>query len=292
MKFKFGTKTFSFPITGLPNMATPYLSFLKALRIPLPKILKVGGAKSGMYSLIAVAVGFGAILFIVDANTDTSPTWPEAGAFYTLPDTVGEKLPPDTETPTLFSQTLQINAASSTRLMSITLNNLDMGKAELSECLQIKRDGSTVGYLYLDEFIMTGVSAPSFDLSNSETGELVVQAKVDGHTMAATIDSTISEQTILSQRGAGNFTAENSVVDRVIINLMGDATVGKLILTNVKCSNGSFDLDYVKAGKITIDNTSMFGTGSGINSADFVISNTTKVRTVTDNLVDTPITVR
>jgi hypothetical protein len=36
----------------------------------------------------------------------------------------------------------------------------------------------------------------------------------------------------------------------------------------------------------------MFGTGSGINSADFVISNTTKVRTVTDNLVDTPITVR
>ena len=292
MKFKFGTKTISFPIMGLPKMASPYLSFLKALRIPLPKMLQVGGARTGLFSVAAVGIGFAATMFIVNANTDNSPVWPEAGAFYTLPDTVGKKLEPDPETPAAFSQTLQINAASSTRLMSITLNNLDMGKAELSECLQIKRDGSTVGFLYLDEFIMTGVSAPSFDLSNSETGELLVQAKVDGHTMAATIDNTISEQTILSQRGAGDFTAENSVVDRVIINLMGDATVGKLILTNVKCSNGSFDLDYVKAGKITIDNTSMFGRGTGINSADFVISNTTKVRTVTDNLVDTPITVR
>ena len=81
MKFRFGTKTISFQIMGLPKMASPYLSFLKALRIPLPKVLQVGGARTGMYSLVAVAIGFGAILFIVDANTDTSPVWPEAGAF-------------------------------------------------------------------------------------------------------------------------------------------------------------------------------------------------------------------
>jgi hypothetical protein len=55
---------------------------------------------------------------------------------------------------------------------------------------------------------------------------------------------------------------------------------------------GAFDIDYVKAGHIVVDNASKFGDGDGIDSADFIIQQTVKARSHTDNLVDTPITVR
>jgi len=41
-----------------------------------------------------------------------------------------------------------------------------------------------------------------------------------------------------------------------------------------------------------MDATSKFGDGDGINTADFTINSTVKARTITDNLVDTPITVK
>jgi hypothetical protein len=63
-------------------------------------------------------------------------------------------------------------------------------------------------------------------------------------------------------------------------------------MTNVACSVGGFNIDYVKAGSITMDNTSKFGDGDGINLSDFVVAASVKARTITNNLVDTPITVR
>ena len=65
-----------------------------------------------------------------------------------------------------------------------------------------------------------------------------------------------------------------------------------LTLSDVACSVGAFDIDYVKAGHIVVDNASNFGDGDGIDSADFIIQQTVKARSHTDNLVDTPITVR
>jgi len=43
---------------------------------------------------------------------------------------------------------------------------------------------------------------------------------------------------------------------------------------------------------LTLDGTNQFGSGSGINDPDFVVNNTVKARSITDNLVDTPITVK
>ena len=256
-------------------------------------MIKVGGFRAALMSLLVVAGGFGASFALIINGTSDVPTWPEAGAQYALPNINGERLAPDSETPMERSQTLKINLASGVRLESLTLNNLDMGKAGLTDCLEITRaQGNSSGWLFVDNWTATGVTAPSADFANAEIANLSMAAYVDGHTIEATIDSTITDLEIQSTRGSGVFTAENSVVDRVLIVLAGDAVIGTLAMTDVDCSVGGWNVDYVKAGSFTLDNTSKFGDGDGINTADFVVNATVKTRVMTDNLVDTPITVK
>ena len=75
--------------------------------------------------------------------------------------------------------------------------------------------------------------------------------------------------------------------------LLGDATISQMTFTDVDCSLGTgWDIDHVKAGAVTIDATSKWGSGTGIDSADFVVNSTVKAHSITDQLVDAPITVR
>jgi len=277
-----------FAAPGIPGIA-----LLNALRIPTPKFsFDLSGMKGVGTALGIVGVAFVVAFTFVVASTDDTPVWPEAGAAYALPNVHGVSLEPDPENPADANQTLQINLAAGVRLTTLTLNNLDLGKAGLTDCVTVQRTTNTTGWLYVDTWTMTGVSAPSLSMENVETGSLSLAARTDGHAMDATIDSTISEINIESSRGAGQYIAENSVVDRVIIQLAGDAIIGTLIMTDVDCSVGGWNIDYVKAGSITMDNTSEFGDGDGINLADFVLAASVKSRVITDNLVDTPITVK
>jgi len=277
-----------FTAPGIPGIA-----LLNALRIPTPKFsFDLSGMKGVGTALGIVGVAFVVAFTFVVASTDDTPVWPEAGAAYALPNVHGVSLEPDPENPADANQTLQINLAAGVRLTTLTLNNLDLGKAGLTDCVTVQRTTNTTGWLYVDTWTMTGVSAPSLSMENVETGSLSLAARTDGHAMDATIDSTISEINIESSRGAGQYIAENSVVDRVIIQLAGDAIIGTLIMTDVDCSVGGWNIDYVKAGSITMDNTSEFGDGDGINLADFVLAASVKSRVITDNLVDTPITVK
>ena len=273
-----------------------------ALRLKLPALegLRVPGSMAqvviGVVGLSAVFIGVAMYFSIV--GVVAAPNWPESGADYALGSpggTVGERLPDEDigtaeQAP---SQTLQITLASGARISTLALEDLDLGKTGLTDCFEITRDSSnTTGYLYADELTMVGVAAPSFAAATSTTAVLTLAGQVDGHTNSATLDSTISDMVIESTRGAGDFKASDSTVDRVVISLLGDATVGTLSLDNVQCSVGAFDIAYVKAGLISVDSTSKFGTGTGINSADFVVNTTVKYRSQTDSLVDTPITVR
>ena len=262
-------------------------------RPPMPRI-SLGSQSTSKAIVFAVglatAVVATAIFFAVRDVATATWNWPEAGAEYALPQQMGTQLAPyeDGEQ----SQTLQINLAAGVRLTTLSLINLDLGKAGLTDCVTIQRTTNTTGWLYVDTWTMTGVSAPSLSMENVETGNLVLSASTDGHAMDATIDSTISEIHIESSRGSGEFIAQNSVVDRVIIQMGGDAIIGSLIMTDVDCSVGGWNIDHVRGGSITIDATSRFGDGDGINLADFVVSSTVKARTITDNLVDVPITVK
>ena len=292
MKLKFGPKTITVNSFRFPRFI-PWLRLLGPFRIPTPwRTFKIGGNKAAFMMLGFVALGFGFTIFITHATTTTEILWPEPGAAYALPNPVGQALEPDLSTPLEPSQTLKINLSDGVRLSTLRLENLDLGKASLDHCIQIERASGTSGFLNVDSFTMTGVSAPTFDMATVETSVLTMAPYVDGGTVEATIDSTISDLQISSTRGAGTFEAKNAVVDKVVFTLAGSATIGTLTLDDISCHTGAVTLAYIKAGTITIDNTSKFGAGTGIDSASFVVNSTTKASFITDNIVETPIKVQ
>ena len=296
MNFKLGPRTFSIPSARLPKFNVPQLRFISYLHIPFPKRLQFGSARVGLVSLGVVAIGFAGTLFLVIAGTTSEKLWPETGAVYSLPNTVGEPLPPDPETPDQISHTLVVKLADKTRLDKLILRNLDLGKESLSESFSVERSSGVTGslaYLWIGSIVITGSSAPTLAWDNMEAGSITLAARVDGHTQEMTVDSTIPMVIIDSDRGAGTYTAENSVVDRVVISMgTNGATIGELIIEDVDASVGAWDWDYIKAGSISLDATNSFGNGTGINSASATWGSDIKARIVTDNLVDTPISVK
>jgi hypothetical protein len=189
------------------------------------------------------------------------------------------------------SQTLQINLGNGVRLDKLELVRLDLGKTGLSTSLAVT--GVTGAQVNVGLITIRNSSAPSLDWANIETGCISLAGNVDGHTNAISVDSTISNLVIDSDRGAGTYIAADSTVDRVIINTVGgDATIGEILIDDVDASVGGWDWDFIKAGCIVLENSNTFGDGSGINSASAVFNSTIKARTITDNLVDTPTTVK
>ena len=295
MIFKFGPKTFSIPSARLPQIGLPYLKLLTAIRIPIPKALKIAGGRAALMSILVVAGGFGASFALVISNTNDVPTWPEAGAVYALPNTNGERLAPDDSDPATRSQTLQINLADNVRLDKLWLKNLDLGKAGLTNSFEINRTSGVTGAMVNVGLItIRNSSAPTLDFANIEAGCITLAGEMDGHTNAVQIDATIPNLVVDSDRGSGTYIAENSQVDRIILNTNGDngATIGEILIDDVDASVGAWDSDYVKAGNIVFENTNQFGNGTGINSASAVFNSTVKARCVTDNVVETPISVK
>ena len=220
--------------------------------------------------------------------------WPAAGASYALGTpmgTMGDELPSYAdETP---SQTLQVTLADTARISELTFKNMELGKSGLLDCVAIERDaGNLTGYLHVDTMLLTGISAPTFDMAEAEIGTLTLAGQVDGHTNSSTLDPTITDQTVTSLRGTGSFVSDGGVVDRIVIVLLGDATVANLTFDNVKCSFGAWDVDYVKAGTLTQDITSKVGDGTGIDVASYTIQTSVKYRIGSDSLQDVPVTVR
>ena len=291
MNFKLGPKTFSIPSARFPQIGLPYLKLLTAIRIPVPKAFKVGGGRAAFMSVMVVAGGFAASFALVINGTSDVPTWPEAGAVYALPNTNGDRLAPDDSDPATRSQTLQINLGNGVRLDKLELSRLDLGKAGLTDSLAVT--GVTGAQVNVGLITIRNSSAPSLDWANIQTGCISLAGNVDGHTNAITVDSTVPNLVIDSDRGAGTYVAADSMVDRVIINTVGgDATIGEILIDDVDSSVGGWNWDFIKAGCIVMENTNKFGDGSGINSASAVFNSTVKARVITDNLVDTPTSVK
>ena len=296
MNFKLGPRTFSIPSARLPKLNLPQLRFVSWLRIPLPTTLRFGSAKAGLTSLVVVGIGFAGTLFLVIAGTDSEKLWPESGAEYALPNVVGNPLPPDPETPDQVNHTLIVNLADKSRLDRLVLKNLDLGKESLSESFSVERTSGATGslaYLWIGSIVITNSSAPTLAWDNMEAGSISLAARVDGHTQEMSVDSTIPLVIVDSDRGAGTYTAENSVVDRVVITMnTNGASIGELIIDDVDASVGAWDWDYIKAGSITMDATNSIGNGTGINTSSATWGSDIKARIVTDALGDTPISVK
>ena len=291
MIFKLGPKTISIPSARLPQVGLPYLKLLTAVRIPIPKMLRIGGGRAALMSILVVAGGFGASFALVINGTSDVPTWPEAGAVYALPNLNGERLAPDASDPATRSQTLQINLGNGVRLDKLELARLDLGKAGLTNSLYVQ--GVTGARVSVGQITIRNSAAPTLDWSRINTGCLTLAGNVDGHTNAVSVDSTIPKLVIDSDRGAGTYTAADSTVDRVIIKTTGgDATIGEILIDDVDASVGAWKWEGIDAGCIVMESTNQFGDGTGINSASAVFNDTVKARVITDNLVDTPISVK
>ena len=274
----------------------PRIGFLSALHIPTPRFkFNLSGWRGLATSTGIVGVGFAVALTTVIASTDTTPVWPGAGASYKLPSTFGVPLEPDIETPQEASQTLQLNLGDASRIDKLLFENMSLGKTGLTKCVDITYATTavkTTAFLTTGKLSLTNVSSPTFMTTGSEISSLNIAGKVDGHTYGPTVVSTTSDITVNSDRGAGTFTAKDSKVDRIVISLSGSPIVGEVEFKNVHCSVGQISISNIKAGEFTQDATSMFGDGSGINSASYVISPGVSIMNGVSNLVDTPITVK
>jgi hypothetical protein len=293
-----------FPSFKWPKVFTPAIANVLP-KVGLPKLasMDIGGRIKwiilGITAFSASVVSVGIVFSVKDVIKNTYE-YPTAGANYTelsSGGTLGKPLPDytgsDADEPQGRNQTLQLTLASGARLSSLTFTGIDAGRTGLTDCVVVERDANnSTGYLFVDDMQLTGVSAPTFDIANSEVGTFTTAGITDGHTWSPTIDSTISEQVVSSSRGSGSFSATDTVVDRIIITLLGDATVGTLTYSNVKCSVGAWNLDYIKAGSLTQDSTSKFGSGNGIDTADWVANTSLKIRSGSDTIVEQPLTVR
>ena len=119
----------------------------------------------------------------------------------------------------------------------------------------------------------------------------------DGSSISPTL-ATVSDIEVGSTRGALTIpAASNSTYDRIIIDSTGgDSICETLILKDIKLfgtySGNSVDLQFIDAGKLTIQN-SIIGDGTGIDVASFTIDTTTSVSsaTLTGN-VERPISIK
>ena len=291
MIIKLGPKTISIPSARLPQIGLPYLKLLTAIRIPIPKMIRVGGGRAALMSILVVAGGFGASFALVINGTNDVPPWPEAGAVYALPDINGQRLAPDASDPATRSQTLQINLANGVRLDKLHLKNLDLGKAGLDKSLYVT--GVTGAQVDVGLITVRNSSAPTMDWSRINAGCIQIAGEMDGHTNAMTVDATIPNLVVDSDRGAGTYVAENSQVDRIIVQTTGGtATIGEILIDDVDASVGAWTWEGINAGCIVVENNNKFGNGTGINVASVVMNNTVKSRSITDNVVETPISVK
>jgi len=296
VRIKLGPKTITLNTIRFPR-TIPGFRPISPFRIPLPKIIKIGGSKAAFLSLGFVLAGFGLTMFLVAVTDNTELLWPTPGAEYELPSIIGEALDPDPETPLEGSMTLLAGFADGARLDKVVLKNLDLGKSGLTDAFVIQRGSGVTGssaYVWVGEVTITNSSARTLNWGNMELGTVSLSPKTDGHAQEITVDNTIPDLVIDSDRGAGTYTAEDSRVDRVILQINGNngVSIGELIVDGVTAHTGDFQWDWLKAGKLTMDSSNEIGSGNGIDLSDANWANTIKARSITDSIVDTPISVR
>ena len=108
-----------------------------------------------------------------------------------------------------------------------------------------------------------------------------------------TATTTLSDITVGSGRGVATYDAQDMVVDRIIIECTGssDCILDTITIDGVKTWVGNFDLDYVKAGTLTMSNLRV-GDDGDINSADLVMNATVYYNNVTDGVQEEPINIK
>ena len=281
---------FSIPSLRMPVISLPFVSIMSLLPTPHTRI-QLGGMKVAIAALAVVATGFIATFWVTISGSTHEITWPTAGAEYNLPSEVGTRLPPDDISPMTASQTLRINLASDVRLDKLHLKNLDLGKSGLDTSFYVT--GVTGSHVDVGLITIRNSSAPTLDWSRINAGCIQLAGEMDGRTNNITVDNTIPNLVVDSDRGSGTYVAENSQVDRIILTTnSGVATIGEILIDDVDASVGAWSWEHINAGCIVMEANNKFGNGTGINNSSAIFNNTVKSRSVTDNILEVPTSIK
>jgi hypothetical protein len=245
---------------------------------------------------LAVAVG---LYYAVKDVMSSTYNWPEPAEYQVTEaglQTMGQKNPNYADGSE--SQTLSIRLSDGARISTLRINATHLGRAGIAKAFDISPltqavTGATA-YLFVGNLTITDSSFPSFRMENSQVANLVTGLKCDGHTMAATVSPSVSQQVLSSERLSSEYLVDGSVVDRIQIHITGTkgAFVDQLVISGVKAHTGSLSLGRMKIGTATMNNTNLIGDGSGIDDPSCVYDSSTEVRNMTNSIVDTPILVQ
>jgi hypothetical protein len=173
-----------------------------------------------------------------------------------------------------------------------------LGRAGITKAFDISPASVGVtgakAFLYVGTMTITDSSFPAFNMSESQVANLTMGMKCDGHTMSATVSPSVPEQVLSSERLSSEYLVDNSIVDRVQVFITGPngAYVNQLILSGVKAHTGSLNLNRMRIGSLTMNNTNLIGDGSGIDSASCIIQSSTEIKNATNSIQDIPILVQ
>jgi len=254
----------------------------------------------GLALMVSAAVISGAVYFAIQ-GISPAPVWPDAAVYdagraQRLGQEeigVGTKQPVEEQTPTM---TLQLNIGSA-RISELIFEDMSIGKASgLTDSINIS---STAGVIICETLLLEDVEATDFTLASSTAYALnIATTTADGLSISPTLASTPVKYAFGSTRGALSVPAvKGGTFDRILISSSATSTVGQITFKNVKAYGAGITLEDLNCGEIIIRGTdadeSVYGDGTGIDSASFTVNSTVTVQssTLTGN-VERPVSVR
>ena len=262
-----------------------------AFRLPSLEGLSLGQNPKAivlMALMVSAAVLSGAVYFAIH-GVNPAPIWPQA-AVYDAGQAqrlghdeikVGTEPVEEPSTPTM---TLQLNIGGA-RISELIFEDMDVGKASgLTDAINIS---SSAGNIICETLLLEDVEATDFTLASSTAYALNISTTTaDGLSISPTLASTPIRYAFGSRRGALSVPAvKGGTFDRILISSSATSTVGQITFRRVKAYGAGITLEDLKCGEIIIRGTdadeSVYGDGSGIDSASFTVASTVTVQSST-----------
>ena len=258
-----------------------------AFRLPSLEGLALGQNPKAivlMALMVSAAVLSGAVYFAVH-GVNAAPIWPQAAVYDAAQAQqlghdeikVGTE-PVEEQTPTM---TLQLNIGSA-RISELVFEDMSIGKASgLTDAINIS---STAGNILCETLLLEDVEATDFTLATSTAYALnIATTTADGLSISPTLSSTPVKYAFGSTRGALSVPAvKGGTFDRILISSSATSTVGQITFRRVKAYGAGITIEDMKCGEIIIRGTdadeSVYGDGSGIDSASFTVNSTVTVQ--------------
>jgi hypothetical protein len=259
-----------------------------SFRLPSLEGLSLGQNPRAIIALaliVSAGVISGAVYFAIQ-GISPAPVWPDAAVYdagraQRLGQEsigVGEKQPVEEQTPTM---TLQLNIGSA-RISELVFEDMSIGKASgLTDSINIS---SSAGNIICETLLLEDVEATDFTLATTTAYAMTIATTTaDGLSISPTLASTPVKYAFGSTRGALSVPAvKGGTFDRILISSSATSTVGQITFRRVKAYGAGITIEDMKCGEIIIRGTdadeSVFGDGTGINSASFTVASTVTVQ--------------